>query len=271
MARVRLHRPHFSGPIVWVGFGVVAAAIVVQTTKSGVDILALLVAAFALLLLERTVGDWVADTLGPLPTALLFGAIAVVGVIYFSSDSGRGQAGRFFAAAEARGYHTAYFRVDHPPSDGGMPAVTVARPGDAIATAVEAAPAADVSVGSQVASADARPGVANRAPERPASGVRLARLHVVPEIAVIGQAIALRIDVSSNGDGVVPTVQFSIDGHPIGTAAPSSSGVASLEWSTRVPGQYVVRARVPSGDSASALVTVLPGGATSTRRRRSVQ
>jgi hypothetical protein len=89
--------------------------------------------------------------------------------------------------------------------------------------------------------------------------VRLARLHVVPEIAVIGQSIGLRIDVSSNGDGVVPAVEFSIDGHPIGTSAPSADGAATLEWTTRVPGQYVVRARVPSGDGASALLTVLPG------------
>jgi hypothetical protein len=268
MARVRRQRPHFSGPIVWVGFGVVAAGVVVQSTKSGIDILALLVAAFALLLLERTVGDWVADTLGPLPTALLFGAIAVIGVIYISSESGRGRASRLFAAAEARGYHTAYFTFDRVGEDGGMSTLAIPRPGDAFAGAAAASPTADVSVRGGVASADAGPRVETPLPRRTASGVRLSRLHVVPDVAVIGQSIALRVDLVSNGDGVIPAVDFSIDGHPIGTAAPTADGSATLDWSTRVPGQYVVRARVSSGDGASALLTVLPGAATKRRGRR---
>ena len=279
MAPVRLQRPHFSGPIVWVGLCVVVGGVIVQMTKSGVDILALLAAAFVLLLLERTLGDWVADTLGPVPTALLFVAMAIAGVVFVSSESGRGRASRFFAAAEARGYHTVYFKFDRPPADGGIPPVRIARVPDTMkAVPPRAASPASITAGSSSAGpAPVNPAPVAAAPvppvpsRGPASGVRLSRLYVVPEVATIGEGIALRVDVASNGDGTLPAVAFSIDGHAIGTAAPSSSGAATLEWRTRVPGQYVVRARLPSGDGASALLTVLPGAANSKRRGRSVQ
>src|SRR5215212_9148575 len=91
-------RRRLSGPIVWAGLTVLVAAIVVQTTRSGIDVLALLVAGFALLVLERTLGDWVADTLGPVPTTLLFAALAALGVAYVTTDSGRGRVRRLFAS-----------------------------------------------------------------------------------------------------------------------------------------------------------------------------
>ena len=59
-------KPHeVAAPIMWMGLCVVLATVVVQTTRSGIDILALLVAGFILLLLERTLGDWVAESVGP--------------------------------------------------------------------------------------------------------------------------------------------------------------------------------------------------------------
>ena len=75
-------RRSFARPIVWAGLSVLIAGVAVQTTRSGIDILALLVAGFVLLLIERTLGDWVAETLGPVPATVLFAAVAVLGVAY---------------------------------------------------------------------------------------------------------------------------------------------------------------------------------------------
>src|SRR3982751_5702752 len=104
MAAPGTSRQPLSGPVVWVGLAVCVAAVFLQITRSGVDVLALLVAAFALLLLERTLGDWIAGTLGSGPAALVFAGIAVAGLLYVTSSSGRALAGSFFAGAEARGY-----------------------------------------------------------------------------------------------------------------------------------------------------------------------
>src|SRR4051794_13855377 len=101
-------RQRLSTPIVWAGLAVCLSAVFVQTTRSGLDILVLLVAAFVLLVLERTLGDWIADTLGSGPAALIFAGIALGGLLYVSSGSGRASAARFFAGAQARGYRAAY-------------------------------------------------------------------------------------------------------------------------------------------------------------------
>ena len=111
MARKRVAKPsRVSAPILWMGLCVVLATVVVQTTRSGIDILALLIAGFILLVLERTLGDWVAESVGPAPTALIFALVAGICVAYVTTDSGRGRAERLLVAAEARGYRAAYFR-----------------------------------------------------------------------------------------------------------------------------------------------------------------
>jgi hypothetical protein len=113
MARVHLHKPRLSRPVLWAGLCVAAAAVTVQITRTGVDVLALMVAAFVLLCLERTVGDWIADSLGPAATALVFAGVAGFGVWYMLSVGGRAKAQLVFAAAEARGYHTMFVAVDN--------------------------------------------------------------------------------------------------------------------------------------------------------------
>jgi hypothetical protein len=98
--------------------------------------------------------------------------------------------------------------------------------------------------------------------QRSAKNPRIDRLLVSPEVSVVGDAIGFRVLVSSDEDGSLPKVEFSVNGRVVATAA-VSDGVATARWKTAVPGQYVVRARLPGGFSggtvASATLTVLPG------------
>ena len=89
MARVHLHKPRLSRPLLWAGLCVAAAAVTVQITRTGVDVLALMLAGFILLLLERTICDWIAESLGPAATAFVFAVIAALGVWYVMSTGGR--------------------------------------------------------------------------------------------------------------------------------------------------------------------------------------
>ena len=96
-------------PLVWAGATLLVATLAVLITHTGIDLLGLLVALAVLLLIERTLGDWIADNVGPLTTVVIFTGVAALGVMYVSTAGGRGRVRRVFAAAEARGYHTAYF------------------------------------------------------------------------------------------------------------------------------------------------------------------
>ncbi len=284
MARSRVTtRRSFARPIVWAGLSVLIAGVAVQTTRSGIDILALLVAGFVLLLIERTLGDWVAETLGPVPATVLFAAVAVLGVAYVNTDGGRARARQLFAAANAQGYHTVYFSADganvrrNSSSGEAMDAVPDALKGPvngrppvaASGASSPEAPRAATGPTSKVGrAAETSPGAASSdaapsqsATERPARGVRISRLRVSPEVGVIGHAISFRVDVSSDVPGILPAVDFSVDGHPLASVTPAADGIASTQWKTMVPGQYVVRARLSRdslGAGVSATLNVLP-------------
>jgi len=279
MASPRAPRQRLPPLIAWVGLAVCVSAVFVQATRTGVDILALLVAAFVLLLLERTLGDWIADTLGAGPAALIFAAIALAGILYVTSGSGRGRAARLFAEAQARGYQTAYFSVSESGKAAGVPAFHVTPPGAAATgglppdpTPLGAAPPQDAgSAAAAPAPPPPRPPLALAPdPRPPASGVRITQVRPSVDVATVGQAIALHADVTAEDDGELPAIEFSIDGRVVATARPAG-GRATATWSTRVPGQYVVRARLPGrypgGTSLSALITVLPGRVPQARHR----
>ncbi len=316
MARVRAPiRSRLSQPIAWAALCVGVAAVVVQTTRIGIDILALLVAGFLLLLVERTVGDWVAERVGPAWTAFLFAVVAGLGVAYILSGSGRARAAGLFAAADARGYRALYFKVpvsakvQTPQVDVASlpsgpfigPAAAAAAmplsPGTAttgtsaavpssagtstMGTAAAVPSSAGTSTMGTAAAVPSSPGTATTgsrpsgsplpAPvatssvavrQRSAKNPRIDRLLVSPEVSVVGDVIGFRVLVSFDEDGSLPKVEFSVNGRVVATAA-VIDGVATARWKTAVPGQYVVRARLPGGFSggtvASATLNVLPG------------
>ena len=86
------------------------AAVAVQVTRTGAPYPRAARGGFVLLLIERTLGDWVADTLGPIPTVLVFIAVAGLGVAYATAEGGRARLRRAFAAADAQGYHMGVLR-----------------------------------------------------------------------------------------------------------------------------------------------------------------
>ena len=260
MARVSARS--FARPVLWAALCVGTAAIVVATTRTGVDVLALLVAGFLLLVVERTVGDWLAETLGPLPTALLFALVAASGALYFQTDAGRRRAERVFEAAEARGYHTAYFRVGEERTRARQRSAT-----DAVAAALPAPTGRSVSdppitsPPGQAPSVVAPPAPMPESSRPIAQGARIARLRAEPEVTVIDQEVVLTADLLSDTPGTLPQVEFSVDRHVIASVAPVD-GVATVRWRTRVPGQYAVRAGLagsqPRAVQKSILLTVLP-------------
>lgn len=284
-------------PLVWAGATLLVAVIAVLITHTGIDLLGLLVALVVLLLIERTLGDWIADNVGPVTTVVVFTGVAVLGVMYVSTAGGRGRVRRLFNAAEARGYHTAYFSIDDdtdaplkdgdsggvadrlspssnaptPTAGSGPPAApspsVAPAPGPSTATAPGASTAAAASPiptsgAAGVPVSDTR---ASSRPEEPkqAGGVRITRLSLSPDLAVVGQTIVFRADLASDGDGVLPEVEFSVDGRSIARVRPNDRGTALARWTTRVPGQYVVRVRLTQGllgaATTSATLNVLPG------------
>ena len=245
-------------PVVLGALSVVVTAAIVQVTRSGVDILALMVGGFVLLLIERTLGDWVAESVGPATAAVLFAGVAALALVYMQTDSGRGRASRFFAAAEAHGYHTTYFKVGDNES-GQAQVASAAAASDRVTRqqpAQSLAPASPVAV-------PARPSATLTAAstEPTARGVRITRLRLEPEVGVVGRPVTFRVELGSEEEGTYPPVEFSVDGRIIATA-PARDGVAKTSWSTSVPGQYVVRARVAGSflaSGSSRTLNVLPG------------
>ena len=299
MARPLFRRPRLSRPVLWAGLCVVAAAVTVQLTGAGVDVLALMVAGFFLLLLERTLGDWIADSLGSAATALVFAGVAACGVLYTMTAGGRAKVQFVFSAAEARGYHTTFFTLDDAKdtladevglpdavrdatdavtptaadgrvgsplsrgtSAGGPPSSRVptsARRRDAGSTA--RSPASSVAGGPDVSGGAATTATGEEQVEDGA--IRIVRLVLNPEIVMTGDRVTLRAIVTGRSEPPA-LIEFSIDGHTVSTAPIGRDGIAKAMFATRTPGQYTVRARIVGGPfritEVSALLSVLPGG-----------
>lgn len=232
------------------------ATVAVQLTRSGVDVLAVLVAGFLLLVLERTAGDWIADTVGEAPVAVLFGCIAVLGLAYVQTPSGRGYASRLFSAAGARGYRTAYFTVGATPPAGNVAGGSPGTATRSSAAAVTGASSRPNNAG-QVPTAAVGSGRDETARSR---APRLGRLTIAPEVSITDREVAFTVDATA-GEEKIPDVEFTVNGRSVGRS-PFVNGVATLRWKTRVPGRYTVRVRFAEGFIAggtSGSLNVLPG------------
>ena len=64
-----LFRQRALQPIGWATAVLFVAALLVQLTHAGIDIFLVLAAIFVLLVLERTLGDWIAESVGAAGTA----------------------------------------------------------------------------------------------------------------------------------------------------------------------------------------------------------
>ena len=236
----------------------VLAAVPVQVTRTGIDLYALLFAGVLLLVVERTVGDWVANLVGPVGTALLFAVVAAGGVAYLLSDGGRKRVEGSMMVASAYGYHPVYFvpdRATHPDDDSPPPERAARRPPP------------DTHVTSPPPAAPSAPAVRDKPPMTPQSppidGARqvpfsfaraprelaTARLIAEPELAQLGDEIVVRLMVAGVPKRMPQTVTFFVNGLTLSREAVEPDGTAEVRWRPRVPGQYQLRAEI----SASSL------------------
>jgi hypothetical protein len=260
-------------PIVLACVILLLAGIPVQLTGAGIDLFALLTGGVALFVLDRTLGDAVAEYVGPLGTALLFTAFAAIGVGYMLTDTGQSRAKRFLAAAETRGYKPLYFTAERtnpneavpPPkpedgrSGGGAPR---ARP--------VVAPSHDMDVErTPAASGASSPSSATPHVVSPglfstwgASETPLARLTVSPDIVVGGETVNLQLRIIGTPVTLTGPVVFFVNDREVARVVADANGTASARTSVRVPGTYRAAVRLPAGTRATAArvvsFTVLP-------------
>lgn len=100
-------------PLVWSLVVIAVVALTVQVTHTGLDVLAVLILCAVVIALERTIGDWTADTIGPGWSSIGLMAFVGCGVWVAFANS---KVDHLFAAAEAAGYHTLYWSSSSAPA-----------------------------------------------------------------------------------------------------------------------------------------------------------
>ena len=253
------------------------AAVPVQVTGKGIDLYALLCAGVALLVVERTVGDWIADFLGPAGTALAFAIVAAGGVAGLLSERGQKGAQRFIAVAEEHGYQPAYFKTepDHEADNARAdrsaqipdPSGRLARsqPEPAAAQPAPASPSASATEGStSTPQSSAGSGWTLFAYRRGTPDRATARLTTEPDLAETGDEVTLRFRIVGTPGKPPSSVSFYANGILLGRVPLAANGTAEARWRPRVPGQYQLRAETSASSlvqtSFSAAVQVLPRG-----------
>ena len=129
---------HRFRPLGWAAVPMLLLTISVGVTGTGIDVLLVAFGCVALLGLERTAGDWLGELVGSTVAGIVFAAAGIGCVWYFFfSATGSAQSERFFAAAEDRGYTTAYYHAkprDPKPSPSSTAASSPPGPGQTPAT-----------------------------------------------------------------------------------------------------------------------------------------
>lgn len=245
---VRRPRPRALEPIAWGTSVVLVTAILVQVTHRGIDVLLALAAGLILLVLERTLGDWFAESLGEPATVLLFVLIAALGVAYATTDAGQSKVQRFLAAADADGIRPVIL------ADRSAPAIrTRTSPGEATGSSAPAP-----RVGGTATATTGRVEAGEPSKDR----AIFVGLSATPEVVVTGNAVTLRA-VVRGGRTAGASALFTINGNVIGSVAFDAAGNASTTFTPAVPGFYTARFRVSPGSifsqDATATFNVLPG------------
>jgi hypothetical protein len=261
-----------------IGWGIAllfVAAVFVQLTHAGIDLFLMLAGGFVLLVLERTLGDWIAESVGAPGTVLIFASLAALAVMYAASADGRTKANRLFAVAESRGYRPVYFVVDEPATRREAGRVERAIADSAIGTSGNPSPTAAAKSDGQTPAtnpagdAPVSRGILDWSVSGPDKTIRL-RLRADPDVIVTGQTVTLRATIES-GVRKDPTVAlFTVNGNLAAKVPFDPSGNASTPFTAAVPGQYTARLRLASGaifgSEVSATFTVLPGSSPRVRK-----
>lgn len=230
---------------------ILLVALGVRLTRTGLDILVLLILCAMVIALERTVGDWTADTIGPGMSAIGIMAFVGTGVwVVFAT----GKVDHFFSAADAAGYHTLYWRassaatpvtpapaaVRSPPPSSPSPLATLHTPR---ARSGNIAPN-----GSYRGTASETPERENRASvgtprRRAALTVRIEQ----PRIIRAGESALIRAEVSAAGAPVPGALAvFTINGRSRNSTRTDEKGAASVLLMPRPGRSYQIHVQVPA-------------------------
>jgi hypothetical protein len=226
---------------IWIA-GIAASAFVLFLAVRAVDVLAILLVCAGVFVLERTVGDWLTDALGPFVSKVVFlGGIFVCFTIALSFESVRTGIWNGIEAADNLGLHSVLLEgVEQMPSVDTKPAPSTASTrasgsGQSSPGGSEV-PSSTPSSPSEPAAAAPTPSV--RGEEAPTG----ARTRVVLRIGGQGSTVLLQADVLSEGAAVNDgRVEFIIDDRRA-TSAGVSAGRAEGR-ATVGPGAHRVQAR----------------------------
>jgi hypothetical protein len=141
-----------------------SAGALVQVSGVGIDLLAVGVIAGVLLVLDRTVGDWLAEKSNSgVPNLLFAGFLAVLVSLLFLTPTGTGWIDRFLQFGEERGYEGLWLRshavVASEPAAGGSGGSRNAASGSARTSAGSPPPSVQPSSRPRVSGRSRRPGV----------------------------------------------------------------------------------------------------------------
>lgn len=256
------------GLLVWGSAAVAAAWLFVFVTGVGIDVLLLIMLGCGILVLDRVIGDRVAEFAGNgVASILLAVCLGAAGWVLFAKG---GKADEFFFAAENAGYQTLFYEPSSspvkPPPPPAVPPADVTRAVDSGAVNLQAGKGADVpgatpgpTLKETSSAVLASWGIDPRQSVRPA--IRLE----TPEIVVTGRSVPLRAHMTAEGKPLpgVPVI-FRVNGTDIGTSNTDARGVAQVSFTPRAARTHQIEARVERSSgrraaSARMLLHALPG------------
>jgi len=272
MAETRTRSRALKAPLLWVAAVLILTGVPVQLTGVGIDVFALLLAGSLLFVIERTVGDAVAEFIGPIGAATLFCAIAAAGFGYMLTETGQAQGKRVMAVAQSHGYQPLYFKTD-PRDDEKDPRRPPVKPS---AVPREQPPSTDVALAPATPADRPGPLESTASPSGPPPAVvtpglfglfktqevPLARLIVTPQVVSSGDSLRLEVRFVGPPITLKGPIAFLVNGREIARVEPDEKGIIAAQTSQIIPGTYEASARLPGGTRATppgpVAFTVLP-------------
>jgi len=272
--RPRLTERRLPRRIVWGLAALGVAAVGVEISRTGLDVLLLVLLVLAVVLLERTVGDWLGELLGSGRATLVLGTAICLSAWSLLSEGGA--VDKLFAVAGQKGYGTLYFRSSVPPPSAQPSSATPAAgtSGDQRAATSAPQPTGTMSAGTAASSpvpSGAETAVSSSAaPSGPLSLIFGRRASstmriTTPTPIATGDTSTIRVRLTSAGEAVSGrAIIFTLDGRLLGESATGPDGTATMTFSVRVARSYQIRAEFAgdegmAGSSGGATVVVLPG------------
>jgi hypothetical protein len=255
------HAQRFSKPLMAGAACVVGVLGAIAATHTGVDLLLVAALCVALFAVERTVGDWLGELIGPSAATATLAACAALAGWYMFNGGGRPTTEVLFATAAEHGYTTIWFEPSSPRtgSGGGV------GPSPGVAPAPlppDTSPIVGVNVATPPPSnktpvvVDDAPGTA---PTRAASSALQAELQgtsclltVEPSLASTRETVVIRATVTAKGKPVnAGSVEFVVNGRRVAVMPAGSGGIALTQFSAQVPGAYTINAHYGGAQSLS--------------------